>query len=50
MNCSDQRFAGSYWADKNVVVIGASKEIVICQMNPFKELKKIEKPKPCKQS
>lgn len=27
---SDQRFVNSYWADKGVVVIGASKEIVIC--------------------
>lgn len=44
----DYRFEKSYWAEKQLVAVGASTEVVIFSMNPFKELMKVNRPKETK--
>lgn len=44
----DERFQNSYWVSKQLVALGASTEVVICQMSPFKELLKVNRPKEVK--
>jgi WD40 repeat protein len=40
----DDRFVKSKWATRGLVAVGATSEVVVCQMNPLTEIYKLKRP------